>query len=44
MSDTRIRESYPWLRATAVVALGTLVVGGLKVVDGLRRIWKGITR
>ena len=39
MSDTRIREPFDAGRAAIVLALGLVLVAGLKVADGLRRIW-----
>ena len=44
MSDTRIREPFPYLRAVVVVVVGCVVVAALAVADGCRRIWRRATR
>ena len=38
--STEQREPFPYFRAAAVMVVGLVVVGGLKVRDALRRIWR----
>ena len=38
MSDTRIREPFPYFRACVVMLAGLVVVGGLEAGKALRRM------
>ena len=40
----RIREPFDWLRAAIVVVLALALVGGLKVAEFARHIWRRATR
>ena len=41
MSDARVREPFPYVRACVVLAAGLTLGAALKVADVCRRIWTG---